>query len=118
MKRPHASDDVRERALAAIDAGHPVVDVAAFFQNDPSTIRRWMRQRTRTGCGLARARAGRPRLVRSAQEPALTAQVSAQPDATLAWHCQHWQETHAQSLSVATMSRRLRGMGITLKKRP
>ena len=118
MKRPHASDDVRERALAAIDGGHPVADVAAFFQNDPSTIRRWIRQRSRTGSGVSRPRSGRPRIVAAAQEPALEAQVTAQPDATLAWHCQRWQETQTQSLSVATMSRRLRGMGITLKKRP
>jgi len=117
MNRPHASDDVRERALAAIDAGHPVADVAAFFQNDPSTIRRWIRQRTRTGSGLSRPRAGRPRLLAAAQEPALEAQVAAHPDATLAHHCQLWQEAHARSLSVATMSRRLRGRGITLKKR-
>ncbi|MGI8403592.1 MAG: hypothetical protein ACR2OE_02270, partial [Thermomicrobiales bacterium] len=42
--------------------------------------------------------------------------VAAHPDATLAHHCQLWQEAHARSLSVATMSRRLRGRGITLKK--
>jgi hypothetical protein len=54
MKRPHASDDVRERALAAFDAGHPGADVAAFVQHDASTastIRRWICQRTRTGSG-------------------------------------------------------------------
>jgi transposase len=118
MKRPHASDDVRERALAAIDGGHPVADVAAFFQNDPSTIRRWIRQRSRTGSGGARPRSGRPRIVTAAQEPALVAQVAAHRDATLAQHCALWQAAHAQSLSVATMSRRLRGIGITLKKRP
>jgi transposase len=101
MKRPHASDDVRERALAAIDAGHPVVDVAAFFQHDPTTLRRWIRQRTRTGSGMSRPRSGRPRRLPVAQEPALAAQVAAHPNATLAWHCQRWQETHAQSLSVA-----------------
>lgn len=118
MKRPHASNDVRERALAAIERGHPVADVATLFQNDPSTIRRWIRQRTRTGDGFSRPRCGRPRLLSAAQEPALAAQVAAHPDATLAHHCQLWQETHAQTLSVATMSRRLRGQGLTLKKRP
>jgi len=49
MKHPHVSDDVRERALPAIDEGRPVAEVAAVFQNDPSTIRRWIRQRTVTG---------------------------------------------------------------------
>jgi transposase len=66
MKRPHASDDVRRRALAAIDAGKPVVEVASFVRCDPSTIRRWMRQRARTGSGLSRPRSGRPRLIDAA----------------------------------------------------
>ena len=39
MKRPHASDDVRERALASVDGGHRVADVAAMFRVDPSTLR-------------------------------------------------------------------------------
>ena len=45
MQRPHASDDVRERALASVDGGYRVADVAAMFRVDPSTIRRWCRQR-------------------------------------------------------------------------
>src|SRR6476661_3791911 len=55
---PHASDAVRERALAAVDAGHPVADVAAFFPNDPSKIYRWLRERRAPGSGLARPRLG------------------------------------------------------------
>ena len=117
MKRPHASDDVRERALAAVDAGHPVADVAAFFQNDPSTIYRWLRQRRRTGSGLSRPRSGRPRLVPAAQVLDLVAQVQAHPDATLAWQCQQWQATHGIHPSRAAMSRWLRDLGLTLKKR-
>ena len=118
MKRPHASDDVRERALAAIDGGRRVVDVAAFFQNDPSTVRRWIRQRRDTGSGRSRPRSGRPRLIPPDQEAALLAQVAAAPDATLAMHCQQWQATQGVELSASAMSRRLRALGLTLKKRP
>lgn len=118
MKRPHASDDVRERALAAVDGGHRVVDVATFFQNDPSTIRRWLRQRARTGSGLSQPRPGRPRLMPPDQQPDLQAQVAAAPDATLTAHCARWQETHGIRLSLSTMSRALRRLGVTLKKRP
>lgn len=118
MKRPHASDDVRERALAAIDAGRRVVDVAVFYQNDPSTVRRWIRQRRDTGSGLSRPRPGRPRKLPPDQEAALLAQVAAAPDATLAEHCQQWQATHGVALSISAMSRRLRALGLTLKKRP
>ncbi|MDQ3779450.1 MAG: helix-turn-helix domain-containing protein [Chloroflexota bacterium] len=118
MKRPHASDDVRERALAAVDAGHRVADVAAFFQNDPSTIYRWLRQRSRTGSGLSRPRSGRPRLISPVQRSALDAQVARFPDATLAEQCARWQARHGVRPSVSTMSRWLRERGFTLKKRP
>lgn len=87
MKRPHASDDVRERALAAVDGGRRVADVAAFSQNDPSTIRRWIRQRVRIGSGWSRPRSGRPRLLGASDAAALQAQVVSHPDATLAEHC-------------------------------
>lgn len=118
MKRPHASNDVRERALAAVDEGRPVAAVAAFFQNDPSTIRCWIRKRRTTGSGLARPRSGRPRKIPVAQEPDLAAQVTAHPDATLAMHCQRWQETQGVQVSISAMGRRLRALGLTLKKRP
>ena len=117
MKRPHASDDVRERALAAVDAGHRVADVAAFFQNDPSTIRRWLRQRARTGSGLARPRPGRARLVGREQEATLATQLATHPDATLAEHCRRWLDEHGVRLSLSTMRRAILRLGITLKKR-
>jgi transposase len=116
-KRPHASDDVRKRALAAVDGGQSVADVATFFQNDPSTIRRWIRQRRRTGSGLSRPRSGRPRLIPPAQEAEVRAQVAAHPDATLAMHCAFWEGRHGQRPGLSTMSRRLRALGLTLKKR-
>ena len=118
MKRPHASNDVRERALAALDDGQSVVDVAKFFQNDPSTIYRWRRRRQATGSGLARPRSGRPPLLSSAHHTALAAQVAASPDATLAGHCTRWWDEHGIRVSLSTMSRRVRDLGFTLKKRP
>jgi len=117
MQRPHASDDVRERALAAVDAGHRVADVAAFFQNDPSTIYRWIRQRTRTGSGLARPRPGRARVLGAEQEPALRTQLAAHPDATLAEHGRRWLAEQGVDLSLSTMRRAILRLKITLKKR-
>lgn len=117
MKRPHASDDVRERALAAVDAGHPVADVAAFFQNDPSTIYRWIRQRTRTGSAHARPRSGRPCQLRPEQQAVLRDQVHRAPDATLAQHVARWAETTGLQVSVPTMGRWVRTLGFTRKKR-
>lgn len=117
MQRPHASDDVRERALTAIDAGRSVADVAAFYQNDPSTIRRWIRQRARTGSAGTRPRSGRPRKLLPAQESVLLAQVAAYPDATLATHCDQWADDTGVRVSVATMGRWLRRLTIARKKR-
>lgn len=118
MKRPHASDDVRERALAAVDDGHRVVDVAAMYRVNASTVRRWRRQRNRTGSCRTLPRSGRPRRIGPVDEDALRAQVVVAPDATLAEHCARWQATHDARVSVPTMGRTLRRMGITLKKRP
>lgn len=118
MQRPHASDDVRERALAAVDAGRSVADVAAFYQNDPSTIYRWLRQRARTGSGLSRPRSGRPCRLSAEQRPQLAEQVSLHPDAILAEHCTLWAEATGVQVSVPTMGRWLRGLGFTRKKRP
>jgi transposase len=117
MQRPHASDDVRERALAAVDGGHCVADVAAFFQNDASTISRWLRQRRRTGSGLSRPRSGRPSGVTPERQARLAAQVAAQPDATLAQLCGWWEAAFGVQPSLSTMSRWLREQGLTRKKR-
>ena len=118
MQRPHASDDVRERALAAVDGGHRVGDVAAMFRVDPSTLRRWRRRREQTGSCHALPRSGRPRRSGVADEAALRAQVATHPDATLAEHCQLWQGDRGVGVSVPTMGRALRRLGLTLKKRP
>ena len=117
MRRPHASNDVRERALAAVDAGRRVADVAAFYQNDPSTIYRWKRQRTRTGSGLVRPRSGRPPLATAAQLAALDGAVAARPDATLADLCAWWETAFGRRPSLSAMSRWLRDRGVTRKKR-
>ena len=84
MKRPNASDDLREGVLAAVDGGHSLVDVAAFVQNDSCTIYRWPRPRRRTDSGLSRPRSGRPPLLGTDDWPALQVQVDAHPDATSA----------------------------------
>jgi len=118
MKRPHASNDVRARALAAIDGGKSVAEVASFFRCDPSTVRRWIRRRTATGSSAAGTRAGRPPLIGPDQAAALRQQVADQPDATLAQQCQTWAAAGGATVSLSTMSLTLRRLGITLKKRP
>lgn len=118
MRRPHASDDVRERALAAVEDGHRLGDVAAMFRVDASTLRRWRRRQHLTGACQTLPRSGRPRRIGVADETALRAQVAAHPDATLAEHCAQWQTDRGIVVSMPTMGRALRRLGLTLKKRP
>ena len=49
---------------------------------------------------------------------ALRAQVTQHADATLAEHCRHWAREQGGMVSVATMSRAIRRLGITVKKSP
>jgi transposase len=112
------SADLRERLLGAIDAGLPQAEAARLFGVCPSTIGRWRRRLRTTGAVAARPRPGRtPRIGRN-QAAALQAQVAAHPDATLAQHCARWETVHGVRLSVATMSRGIRRLGITVKKSP
>jgi len=58
---------------------------------------------------------GPPHQITLEQEPALREQVAAHRDATLAEHCAWWAQTYTD-VSVPTMSRTFRRLGITLKK--
>lgn len=100
-----------------MEAGQSVAEVAQFCQNDPSTVRRWVRRYRQTGSVKTRPRSGRPPVIKPEQEEALRSQVAAHPDATLAMHCTQWEAAHRVRPSLTTMSRMLRTLGLTLKKR-
>jgi transposase len=112
------SADLRERLLGAIDAGLPAAEGARLFGVCPSTIRRWRQRQRATGSVVARPRPGRSPRIGPAQATALRAQMAAHPDATLAMHCAKWEQQQGVRVSVATMSRVIRRLGITLKKSP
>jgi transposase len=108
--------DLRERILAALDAGQPVAVVAERFAVSGRTVRRYRQHRQHRGTLRARTSPGRPRLIGPAQEAALAAQVAAHPDATLAEHCRRWQAQTGQRLSTAAMCRSLQRLQLTVKK--
>jgi transposase len=111
------SVDLRERLLGAIDAGLSQAEASRLFGVGTSTITRW-RQRASTGALAPTPRPGRTPRIGPADATALQAQVAAAPDATLADHCATWARTHKVTISVATMSRAIRHLGITVKKSP
>ena len=112
------SADFRERLLRAIDAGLPQVEAARLFGVCVSTIGRWRQRQQATGSVAAQQRPGRTPRIGPAQAEPLAAQVATQRDATLAQHCARWEATHGVRVSVATMSRAIRRLGITVKKSP
>ncbi len=112
------SVDLRERLLQAIDAGLSQAEASRTFGVGTSTITRWRQRRSATGSVASLPRPGRTPTIGPDQASALRAQVAAAPDATLAEHCRRWAQAHDSTVSVATMSRAIRQLGITLKKSP
>lgn len=112
------SVDLRERTLRARDAGLTAAEVERTLGISARTQQRWRRAAATPG-GLVPGRSpGRPPKIAPGDGPALAAQVRARPDATLADHCARWAAERGVRVSTATMSRRLRRLGLPLKKRP
>ena len=111
------SVDLRERLLRAIDAGLGQAEAARLFGVGQTTIKRWKRRRRETGTLPPRPRPGPRHRLRPDQQPALEAQLRAAPDATLAEHWATWEQEQGIRVSVATMSRAIRRLGWTVKKR-
>lgn len=110
------SADLRERLLRAIDTGLSQAEAARLFGVGTSSIKRWRTQQRQTGSVAALPRPGRHRRVRPEAEAALLAQVTANPDATLAEHCAIWEAAAGVRLSTATMSRTLARLDQPRKK--
>ncbi|MDP9356637.1 MAG: IS630 transposase-related protein [Chloroflexota bacterium] len=110
------SVDLRERRLRAIDAGLPQAEAARLFGVGQSTIKRWKRRRD-TGTLAPTPRPGRRPRISPDRPLALEAQLRAAPDATLAEHCAAWEHEQGVRVSVATMSRAVRRLGWTVKKK-
>lgn len=106
------SSDLRERVLSDCDGGMEVRQVATKYRVSESWIRRLRQRRRESGEVTPRKRASpQPQWV--AYAAAIEQQVAAQPDATLA-------ELKAElnlPFSVQTLSRALRALQLTFKKK-
>ena len=110
--------DLRKRVLAAVDGGLSRTEAAKRYQVGRATITEWVKLRRETGSLVARQPPGRPRTIALADHEALRTQLSAQADASLARHVANWRAEHpSQPLSTTTMSRAIRRLGWTRKKR-
>ena len=112
------SKDLRLRVLAAVDCGMPRAEAARIFGVSAPTIRRYLRLRQQTGDVEPKPVPGAPARKGAALEATLPAQVRANPDLTLAEHCELFEESAGVRVSTATISRAFKRLGLPLKKVP
>jgi transposase len=110
--------ELRTRIVAAVDRGMAHTEVAHVFAVSERTIRRYLAQQRHTQDLTPGHSPGRPPRIGPDLAARLRAQVAAHPDARLADHCAIWGQEHGVAVSVATMSRAIRRLAITLKKSP
>jgi transposase len=115
--RPY-SVDLRERVVAALDAGMSSPKVAAQFLVSGSFVRKLRIRRAELGHIEWFAPPGRKRLLSEEDEARFRRLVLAHADATLAELREYTRSELGVALSRACMSRTLQRMGLTRKKSP
>jgi transposase len=113
------SMDLRERVLAAVDRGTPRKEIVRTLGVSEPTIRRYLRLRRETGSVAPKPPPKRPFSIGQnvEQRRALWKQLEEHHDATLERHCLLWEREQGDKVSISTMSRAIRRLGWTLKKR-
>jgi transposase len=110
--------DLRLKVLDAVDRGIQRREVVVTFGVSMPTIERYLRRRRQTGDLAPKPSPGRtPSILATPRERrALWEQLEENDEATLARHCQLWEERGGARVSVSTMSRAVRKLGWTFKK--
>lgn len=110
------SFDLRQRIIAALDAGHSTTVVAERFSVSPRTVRRYRQRWRERGTLDPTPHPGKHRKIRGADEARLREQVLAAPDATLREHRVQWHARTGVWVSESTLCRTLQRMELTVKK--
>jgi len=113
------SKDFRLKVLEAVDRGIPRKEVVRVLGVSIATIERYVRRRRHSGDLAPKPSPGRTPTIGATVEErrALWKQLEENEDATLECHCELWEQKHGVRVSVATMSRAIRKLGWTYKKR-
>src|SRR5439155_12560997 len=109
------SQDLRERVLRAVDQGTPRSEIVRVLGVSLATIGRYLKQRRETGHVRPKAIPGRPSKKIRPLQAGMAQQLSAYPDATLAQHCQYWEQSHGMQVSRWSMSRAIKRLNWTRK---
>ena len=111
------SKDLKLKVLAAVYRGMPRAALVEASSVPPATVKRWLKKRRDTGGVNPEPIPGPPAPKREALEERLPAQAgAANPDLTLAEHCELFEEEHGVRVSTATMSRAFGRLGLPLKR--
>jgi transposase len=110
------SQDLRERVMAAVDSGTGAYAAAAIVRGSVSYISKVLGRRQTAGETRARPWAGGPKPKRAAFAEALSAWVASEPDAPLAERQAWLIAEHDGKVSIGGLWKRLRQLGLTLKK--
>jgi transposase len=109
--------DLRERVVQAVAQGMTKSRAARTFSVSLATVKNYVGQVQRTGTLTPKPIPGRPREIPPEQDAALVSQLRAAQDATLAELCAAWATLAGVRVSVATMSRAIKRLKWTRKKR-
>jgi transposase len=109
--------DLRTRIVEAVQGGMAQTVAARTFGVSVATVKRYLHLGA-AGALAPRRSPGRQRVIPPAAEPALRAQLTAAPDATLAEHAAQWATDQGIAASVTTVHRAIARLGWTRKKRP
>jgi transposase len=112
------SQDLRERVIAAVEAGqHSQPKIAALFGVSESTIDKWAKRWRAIGSVAALSFAGgRPRALKACAAVIRT-EVKQQPDVTLAELCERVAAQTEVTASRSMMARELQILALPRKKR-
>lgn len=111
------SQDLRERVIAALEAGdEPQADIAERFRISQSTVEKWWaRWQATASCAALPLTHGPTRTLQPC-EAFIRAEVEQQPDVTLAELCERVAEQEAISASPSMMCRTLQHLNLPRKK--
>ena len=110
------SQDLRERVIAALEAGKTQAEVAAQFQIHKSTLEKWWYRWRDTGSCAALPAASGPKRTLQAAERFLRDEVKKQPDLTLVELCERVKEAKGVIVSPSMMCRELQFLKLPRKK--
>ena len=111
------SVDLRQRIVQAVDDGMTKRGTARTFRVGLNTVKRYVNQYHQTGDLQPKPIPGRPPEIRANQHTLLVAQVEANPDASLAEHCERWAQSQGARVSPSTMCRMLKRVKWTRKRK-